>query len=74
MIMTPDTSGWRSSPTYDYVDDIAASDLAWEWLRRNSAYQQDYSDLTQATGDHHRHLTERTRSHWGLRFSRSARA
>ncbi|WP_438590756.1 transcriptional regulator domain-containing protein, partial [Escherichia fergusonii] len=33
--MTPDASGWRSSERYAHVADMTASDVAWEWLRRN---------------------------------------
>jgi hypothetical protein len=36
--MTPDASLWRSPAHYDHIDDLTASDLAWEWLRRNDAY------------------------------------
>src|SRR3546814_6613961 len=43
--MKPDTSRWRSSSTYDYLDDLIPSDLAWEWLRRNTGYQRDYSEI-----------------------------
>ncbi|MER9291522.1 DUF6499 domain-containing protein [Mesorhizobium sp. M0510] len=42
--MRPDTSLWRSSSTYDYLDDLVAADLAWEWLRRNPDYQRDYAE------------------------------
>lgn len=38
--MKPDTSRWRSSSSYDYLDKLDAPDLAWEWLRRNTKYQQ----------------------------------
>jgi hypothetical protein len=42
--MGPDTSRWRSTETYDYVDDLFAADLAWEWLRRNPRYQLDFTE------------------------------
>ena len=35
--MPSDLSGWRSTAGYDYVERLGASDLAWEWLRRNNA-------------------------------------
>ncbi|MCX7587297.1 transcriptional regulator domain-containing protein [Phenylobacterium sp. 58.2.17] len=65
--MTPDASRWRSSADYAYLDTLIASDLAWECLRRNPAYQQDYAQITQqATGDER--AIQRLRSRWGLRF------
>lgn len=64
--MTPDTSRWRSSETYDYLDSLDAPDLAWEWLRRNPEYQQDY---TRADSPPLRHELHRK---WGLQFFRLA--
>ena len=43
--MTPDASTWRSSAEYDHLDALTASDLAWEWLRRNEAYDADFETL-----------------------------
>ena len=43
--MTPDASTWRSSAEYDHLDALTASDLAWEWLRRNDAYDTDFEAL-----------------------------
>ena len=40
--MLPDASVWRSSARYDHVEKLTASGLAWEWLRRNEAYDQDF--------------------------------
>ena len=53
--MTPDASIWRFSE-YDHLDTLTASDLAWEWLRRNDAYDADfeavsYTHLTLPTSD-----------------------
>ncbi|WP_232845792.1 transcriptional regulator domain-containing protein [Aurantimonas marina] len=65
--MKPDTSRWRSSSTYDYLDDLIPSDLAWEWLRRNAEYQRDYAEIERrpraAT-----QLTNLARLRWGVRF------
>lgn len=66
--MTPDASTWRSSAEYDHLDALTASDLAWEWLRRNEAYDADYDALTAA--DAPKSLTDRIRHRWGLRFPR----
>lgn len=68
MTTGPDTSKWRASPIYDYVDNLVDTSLAWEWLRRNGDYQRDYRDLSQATDDGNHRLMEKTHTHWGLRF------
>lgn len=65
--MTPDASGWRSSTAYEHVDDLSASDLAWEWLRRNDAYDADFQELSDRKTDPHA-LTEKIRHQWRLRF------
>ncbi len=65
--MTPDASGWRSPKGYDCVDDMTASDLAWEWLRRNESYDKDFQALTGAKDDP-RPLTDKIGQRWGLRF------
>lgn len=66
--MIPDTSKWRSS-SYDYVDRIAPSDLAWEWLRRNGHYQRDYHNHAETNIPGHQTLTRANwPSLWGLRF------
>ena len=67
--MTPDASGWRSSAAYEHVDDMSASDLALEWLRRNDAYDADFEASASGQGDPEP-LTERIRQRWGLRFPR----
>lgn len=65
--MTPDASGWRSSAGYVHVEDLTASDLAWEWLRRNDAYDHDFEALAQVGADTQL-LTDKIQQHWGLRF------
>lgn len=66
--MTPDASTWRSSAEYDHLDTLTASDLAWEWLRRNEAYDADFEAL--AGADVPKNMTEQIRQRWGLRFPR----
>lgn len=63
--MTQDPSDWRSTVDYGYVEQLSASDLAWEWLRRNEAYGRDFKALTSADADVPL-LTERIRQHWRL--------
>ena len=65
--MPSERSGWRSSAEYDYVEDLSASDLAWEWLRRNKRYAQDYATLSKAAPDDAA-LKEALLDKWGLRF------
>lgn len=61
----PDPSNWDASAEYDYADDLTSSDLAWEWLRRNEAYDRDYQALAAAEADV-QSLTDRIRQHWRL--------
>lgn len=69
--MVPDISRWRSSATYDFVDDLVSPDLAWEWLRRNQKYQHDYrsilSENTEAAAG-----AAQLQKHWGLCFPDTA--
>jgi len=65
--MMPDASRWHSSAIYDRFEDLPASDLAWEWLRRNEAYGRDFAALTSKDIDPHA-LTDRIQQRWGLQF------
>ena len=65
--MTPDASQWRISTHYDHLDDLTASDLAWEWLRRNDDYDHDFEALGRTDVDPQL-LTGKIRDQWGLRF------
>ena len=65
--MTPDASGWRSSVRYAHVADMTASDVAWEWLRRNESYDKDFRALADSNGDP-RALIDKIGQRWGLRF------
>ena len=60
--MRPDASHWRSPQAYAYLDDLIASDLAWECLRRNPDYQADFQAAGQAVAD------AAPAARWGLRF------
>ena len=71
--MVPDTSRWKTSPEYDFMDDLGGGDLAWECLRRNSGYQKDYSNLLRnARTD--APLPQEMSRRWGLRFRRPAKS
>lgn len=65
--MVPDTSRWKTSHDYDFMDDLSVGDLAWECLRRNGTYQTDYSDLLN-TAQADQPLPQALRQRWGLRF------
>lgn len=67
--LTPDASQWRSSASYDYVEELTASSFAWEWLRRNDAYDKDFGALTQTDIDPPL-LMDKIRRRWGLRCPR----
>ncbi|WP_307719439.1 MULTISPECIES: transcriptional regulator domain-containing protein [Rhodoplanes] len=73
MRMTLDTGQWRSSSTYDFVDGLAAADLAWEWLRRNADYQRDYADIERGAVDPQTYR-DTVRARWGLQFRSPSRA
>ena len=65
--MTPDSSLWRLSVRYEHIDDLTASDLAWEWLRRNDDYDHDFEALGRVDVDS-QELSQTIRDQWGLRF------
>ena len=67
--MTPNAAGWRSSAAYEHIAEMSPSDLAWEWLRRNDAYDEDYQELSETKADLQA-LTDKIRRRWGLRFPR----
>lgn len=71
--MGPDTSRWRSSDTYDYLDHLIAPDLAWECLRRNAVYQRDFAESTRSS-DATERLAATIQRRWGLRFRDRPRA
>lgn len=59
-------SNWRNPEAYDYLDGLAAPDLAWEFLRRNPDYRRDYAALT--VGDDDPEAAAAFRARWGLLF------
>ncbi len=56
---------WRSSPAYDYVDEIGVEKIAHEFLRRNDQYAADYATLS---GDPPAAQPPPALARWGLRF------
>lgn len=70
--MKPDLSQWQSNAAYSYVDHLDVADVAWEWLRRNQDYQNDFAlylrtKNAEKRSAHASGMTER----WGLRFPRA---
>ncbi len=65
--MRPDTSHWRADSAYDFLDQAGVDNLAWECLRRNGEYQQEYRVLRGA-GRLDQRLPEPMEHRWGLRF------
>jgi hypothetical protein len=43
--MTPPASDWRSLTGRDYLKRLDRPGFAWEFLRRNPAYQEDYETM-----------------------------
>ncbi len=70
--MFPDDSRWQEPATYDYVDDLHAPGVGWDWLRRNTEYQAGYAELKSQADE--TSAADRFASTWGLRFRRRALA
>ncbi|MBZ9955598.1 transcriptional regulator domain-containing protein [Mesorhizobium sp. BR1-1-15] len=64
--MKLDTSQWRDPQAYAFVKGAAADAIAWEFLRRNPKYQQDFASSRSAKAMH------ALRKRWGLQFRRQA--
>ena len=73
----PKTTDWRTQGASDALKDLDRSDLAWEFLRRNPDYQEDYRKALQriASGS----VTEESAMadisrRWGLSFRPGSRS
>ncbi|WP_246682595.1 DUF6499 domain-containing protein [Mesorhizobium sp. B3-2-1] len=66
MRMKPDTSQWRDPQAYAFIKGADADAIAWEFLRRNPQYQQDFAASRSAKA------MRALRKRWGLQFRRSA--
>lgn len=56
---------WRHGKAFDYIDRLDPEGLAWEFLRRNRKYQDDYKKIpTEKRETANDPLTKL----WGLRF------
>jgi len=57
---------WRSEQDYANFEKAETADIAWEWLRRDNEYEQEFRSLTTAarsSGTPHQF-----RKKWGLSF------
>ena len=66
--MDPVASRWRDANNYAYVVKLTASDIAWEWLRRNNRYATDFRFVSSKDKEVPTARLERFRQRWGLRF------
>lgn len=57
---------WRSldDTYYDHIEQAEITGIAWECLRRNASFEQDYRAISSSD----RTLSGRIRQHWGLVF------
>jgi Family of unknown function (DUF6499) len=62
----PPASNWRSSATYEYVNELDPAEFAWEFLRRNPEYQRDVRTIRREPSPDDD--TEASARLWGLRF------
>jgi hypothetical protein len=60
-------SNWHVAATYSYLDNLGAMAFAWEYLRRNSAYQDAYK-LIASNDDAAPETSEQMAQQWGLHF------
>lgn len=56
---------WRHGKAFDYVDRLDPAGLAWEFLRRNRKYQDDYEKIPKEKRET---ASDPLTKLWGLRF------
>ena len=65
---------WRSPAAYAYTKTIPAAGFAWEYLRRNDDYREDFiSASLNADGKLGADRLKIFVRRWGLRFSKRSR-
>lgn len=57
---------WRSldDTYYDQIEKAEMTGIAWECLRRNASFEQNYQDISPSD----RNMADKLRQHWGLVF------
>lgn len=61
----PEGTDWRQDAHYDYIEQLDAGDLAWEFLRRNADYKRDYQRAPKRVRNR---AADALTRRWGLRF------
>ncbi len=66
----PEGAGWRSSSTTDYLDSVERSGFAWEFLRRDPQYRQDFERISVqlSRGTSIEEVVLALAKRWGLKF------
>ena len=66
----PDDESWRSHDASAYLDRVQRAGFAWEFLRRNPDYRQDYEDMSRdaASGTIVLEAALALAQRWGLSF------
>ena len=62
------SSDWRVGSRYDYFDDLAPEQVAFEFLRRHPDYAPSYRRLKRACRDSAEPAPAPFSARWGLRF------
>jgi hypothetical protein len=57
---------WRSEQDYANFEKAETADIAWEWLRRDGEYEQEFRSLTAAVRSSA--TPQQFRKKWGLSF------
>ncbi|TWB87295.1 hypothetical protein FBZ93_12276 [Bradyrhizobium macuxiense] len=57
---------WRSQDDYPDAKTVESMEMAWEWLRRDREYQQDFRTLV--SSEHSSATMDHFRRKWGLTF------
>lgn len=57
---------WKSEQDYANLEKAESADIAWEWLRRDNQYEQEFRNLTAAARQSG--APDRFRKKWGLSF------
>ncbi len=63
---------WRTPAAYGHTKHLAAAGFAWEYLRRNDDYRNDFNAIA-LTGEPGARQLERFAQRWGLRFPKRPR-
>ena len=63
---------WRTPAAYKRIKDLPPAGFAWEYLRRNDEYRNDFKAIA-LTGQPGARQLERFAQRWGLRFPKRPR-